>query len=300
MLMLDSGAFSIWKEFHNKGKKLKGDALWQYVDDYAKFIKQHNKEITTYVNVDIPFSPEITWEVQKYMENTHKLNPLPVYHPNEDIKWLKKYIDNYDYIGIGVMGASTVGKQTWIKNTGDRAFSLICDTPNRLPRVKTHAFAAASPELFVKYPWYSIDSASWVIYGKYGGIIVPRKKNGKYDYALPPYLIKTSWRNWHINKPGTHIDNVTEIQKKALLEYLEMRGVTLGISEYRQVEKNYTPKEYEFWLDKEKGIIEVVIEYGVCNDYRKRDDVNLYYFLDMERNAPEYPWAWSIKTRRLF
>lgn len=303
MLMVDSGAHSLYREYTRKNPAkaeifFESDVFWNYVDDYAEFIKLHKNEIDIYVSVDVVYNSELSWKVQKYLENTHKLNPMPVFHCFEDFKWLKKYIDNYDYIGLGGL-AGKIGKQTWVKVMGDPAFNLICDAPDRMPRVKTHGFAVASPELFVKYPWFSIDSASWVIYGKYGGIVIPRKKNGKYDYSLPPYLIKTSWRNHHINKPGTHIDNITEIQKRSLLEYLETRNICLGLSEYRQEEKDYRLKEWEFWLDKEKGIVEIIIENGVCNDYRKRDIVNLYYFLDMEKQVPDYPWPFYNKTRRL-
>ena len=305
MIMLDSGAHSLYKEFTKTAYKndfsfYETDAFWKYVDEYAEFIKLHKDTVTTYINIDVIFNSELTWKVQKYLENTHKLHPLPVFHSYEDFKWLYKYIDNYDYIGIGGIG-QTVGKKTWIKTMGDPIFNIICDTPDRLPRVKVHGFAIGAPELIVKYPWWSIDSASWVIYGKYGGIIVPRKTKGKYDYSIPPYLIKTSWRNWHINIPGTHIDNVTALQKKELVSYFEMRGLSLGISEYKKVEKGYKLKENEKWLDfKKKDEVEIIIEAGVCNDYRKRDDANLYFFLDMEKQIPEYSWAYYNKTRRLF
>ncbi len=301
MIMVDSGAFSIWNEMQKKGKILEGDELWAYCDRYAAFIKENIDQISVYVSVDIPFSPQLTWETQQYLEKVHNLHPMPVYHPDEDIKWLKKYIDNYDYVGLGALGASSVGKQTWVRNTADPAFNLICDTPDRLPRVKVHCFALASPELFCRYPFFSIDSASWVIYGKYGGVLIPKIiGNNTFDYTKPPWLIKTSWRNWHRFKEGTHIDNVSSIQRKEFLRYFSIQGFTLGKSEYKKVPQGYKLSENEKWLDKKtKTDIEIIIERGLCNDFQQRDDLNLIYFLDMEKSVPEYPWPWKIKTRRL-
>jgi hypothetical protein len=304
MICLDSGAHSQYKEYVKrnpaKGKDFfESDTFWKYIDEYAAFVKLHEDQLDFYVTLDVIFNPELTWKVQKYLEDTHKLHPLPVFHSYEDFKWLRKYLDNYDYIGIGGIG-QTVGKNTWIVTMGDPIFGIICDTPDRMPRVKTHGFAIASPELFVKYPWFSVDSASWVIYGRYGGIIIPRKVKGKYDYSIPPWLIKTSWRNHHINIQGTHIDNITEIQKKEFVQYFQKYNVSLGKSTFKTVKKNYILQENESWADKKKNIVEIIEEAGVCNDFQKRDDMNLYYFLEMEKQIPKYPWSWYNKTRRIF
>lgn len=304
MLMLDSGAHSLYKAYTKKHHSndfsfYESDEFWSYVDKYAEFIKKNIDVLSVYVNVDVIFNPELSWKVQKYLEDIHKLHPLPVFHSYEDFKWLHKYIDNYEYIGIGGIG-QTVGRNTWIKSMGDPIFNIICDTPNRLPRVKVHGFAIGSPELIVRYPFFSVDSASWVIYGKYGGIIVPKKRKGKYDYSIAPYLLKTSWRNWHINKEGTHIDNVTSIQRVEFIRYFEERGFCLGESEYKSVPQGYQLKENEQWVDRKKRTeIEIIIKSGLCNDYEQRDHLNLLYFLDMERQVPEYPWPWSTKVRRL-
>lgn len=305
MLMLDSGSHSLYKQYtktqgQNNFDFYETDIFWKYVDDYAEFIKQNKATIDIYVSVDVIFNPTLSWKVQRYLEDVHELHPLPVFHSYEDFKWLYKYLDNYDYIGIGGIG-QTVGKKTWIKTMGDPIFNIICDTPNRLPKVKVHGFAIGAPELIVKYPWASVDSASWVIYGKYGGIIIPKKTKGKYDYSIAPYLIKTSWKNHHINIAGTHIDNITGIQRKEFMSYFALIGLPIGISEFKKVKVGYTLKEGEKWVNaKTKDEVEIIIEAGLCNDYRIRDDANLIYFLEMEKQVPKWPWSWSNRTRRLF
>lgn len=174
---IDSGAHSLYNKY-TRGKErsfdfYESDEFWKFVDGYASFIKEHKDEISLYVSVDVIFNAPLSWKVQKYLEDTHKLNPLPVFHVGEDFKWLKKYIDNYDYIGLGGLGQTT-SKTMWIKGMGDPAFSMICDDKG-YPRVKTHGFAMTSPELIIDYPWASVDSVmgdSLILVREFGRIRV--------------------------------------------------------------------------------------------------------------------------------
>jgi len=105
-------------------------------------------------------------EVQQYMEDVYKLNPLPVFHSGEDFKWLKLYLDNYGYIGLGGLGQS-VSKGNWILNVGEPAWNMICDEKG-MPRIKVHGFAMTSPDLIIDMAFFSVDSTSWMQFGKYG------------------------------------------------------------------------------------------------------------------------------------
>mgnify|MGYP001766466567 CR=1 FL=1 len=157
-MFLDSGAHSLFKEYIGTEAVrdfgfYESDKFWEFVDKYAEYIKSNEKLIDTYVNLDVIFNPELSWKVQGYLEKKHKLKPLPVYHAGEDLSWLKKYIERYDYVGIGGLGQS-IGKVQWIASVGDPVFKIICDTKDHLPRVKTHGFAMTSPDLVLAYPWY--------------------------------------------------------------------------------------------------------------------------------------------------
>lgn len=296
---LDSGAHSLFKEHIGTGKRdfsfFESDEFWKFVDEYALFIKSNKKLIDTYVNLDVIFNPELSWKVQKYLENTHKLKPLPVFHAGEDFKWLKKYIDNYDYIGLGGLGQS-VTKSQWITSVGDPAFDLICDTSNRMPKVKTHGFAMTSPDLLLRYPWYSCDSTSWMQFGKYGLIIVPKKKNGKFDYRSSPTIVLVSQRKSQKAK-AEHFDHLPPQEKKHVIEYIKSKGLRFGKSELEKVP--FDKKKCEFHIhDHELSENEIIIEKGICNDGTMRDELNLEYYLDLEAHAPKYPWAWKRTSKQ--
>src|SRR4051812_45301510 len=121
---LDSGAFTQWKEAVKWAKKTGGNrwdyfnttAFWTYVDSYAEFIKQHRPAIDHYANVDVICNAELTWKVQKYLEDAHDLHPVPVVHYRTDIKWLRHYMAHgYKYIALGMAGGTTTtGIRHWL------------------------------------------------------------------------------------------------------------------------------------------------------------------------------------------
>lgn len=124
-----------------------------FMKNYVLFVNKYKNQLDIYVNIDVIFNPERTWENQKYLESMG-IRPMPVYHFGEDIKWLKKYMDNYEYIGIGGLGQD-VTKNRFVLQHGDPVFSLLEDSKQE---IKTHGFAITSLDLMLRYPWYSCDS----------------------------------------------------------------------------------------------------------------------------------------------
>ena len=312
-LFVDSGAFSLYTKLFaraNTGSGRYSNADYnftrtkefsEYLDSYIKFLCENKEYLELYVGLDIIGDPQRSWDIQKYMES-FGLSPLPVYHVGEDIKWLKRYVDNYDYIGCGGF-AKDISKKAWINSMGNPAFSIICDTPDRLPRVKVHGFAMTSPELMAAFPWFSVDSTSWVMFGKYGAVLVPKSIHGKFIYSLPPWVVFTSNRSPKKKLDNfSHLENLPNIHQRKVLQYFADKKVVLGESKFKTVELGYKPSKEENWSDRKKGIIEIKIEKGISNDHSLRDDLNLQFFLDLEKSLPEWPWPWEPKnrTRRFF
>lgn len=300
-IMVDSGAFSfyvkkIMKKTENPYAFFETDAFWNYVDEYANFIKKHESEIETYVNVDVIFNPDLSWKTQKYLEEKHGLHPLPVFHAGEDIKYFKRYLDNYDYIGVSGTGKK-LSASRWHMDIGDPLFSLVCPAPRYLPKVKLHGFSMTNPGLIADYPWYSFDSTSWVQYGKFGLVILPSFKNGKYDYSSSPIVVNVSTR---LNKERDekHIDFMPPIKKGKVIKYFEEKGFSLGKSEFKKVGSAYKLKHDEYWVDRsKKDVVEIFVERGLCNDHNIRSNINLQYYLDLEEKTPPWPMPWQKKNR---
>jgi hypothetical protein len=278
-LFIDSGAFSAFTQ----GVSID-------LDEYIAFIKQYQDIITVYANLDVIGDAEGTLVNQKRMEKAG-LSPLPCFHYGEPIEFLKYYLGKYKYIALGGMvPISTKDLGTWLDNL---FANYICDKDG-MPRVQVHGFGLTSLKLMLRYPWYSVDSTSWVVTGRMGAIYVPKPWAKSLDEV---WKVSLSNRSPNQSEAGKHLSSFSPNQRQYVLDYIKQKGYKLGKSEFRVEAADYELKEKERWNGKAKGDrreVEMIIESGVCNDYRKRDELNIIYFLDLEKAMPKWPWAFKL------
>jgi len=284
-LFLDSGAFSAWS------KNIEID-----IQKYINFIKEYEQYIDIYAVLDDILDPKITLKNQQIMEDAG-LNPLPCFHFGEPAKYLEHYLDNYDYIAFGGMvPISTKDLNVWLD---DLFKNFICDKSG-IPKIKIHGFGLTSHKLMLRYPWYSVDSTSWVMTSRMGGIYIPKYKNGKWAYDEDSWKIAVSSRSPNRGETEKHFDTLSKSAQDKILKYLSKKGYKLGKSEIKTVSaKKYKLKENEKWNGKEltdgTREVEIIIEDGLCNNYKLRDEMNIIYFLDLEKSMPKWPWAFKFK-----
>jgi hypothetical protein len=224
---LDSGAYSAWSQ---------GAVI--DLDEYCEFIRRNIEVIDVYACLDcIPGAPgkittpkmreeaaEITWSNYLYMK-AQGLDPLPVYHYGEDPKFLQRMLDyGCEYIGIGgLVGISSENRRAWL----DRVFATICDAEGH-PRVKTHGFGMTALPLVFRYPWYSVDSTSWLITTKNGAVYLPAVDGeGNFRFDTTPTPISVSSRNPRVTEAGKHISSLGVTAKTQVMKWLDICGVTL-------------------------------------------------------------------------
>lgn len=286
-VFLDSGAFTAWT------KRVEID-----IQKYIEFIKQNQDVLTVYANLDVispdrfsmgtKESAEKTLRNQKIMEEAG-LSPLPVFHIGEPFEYFEYYINHYDYIGLGGM----VGKprrtlDTWL----DVVFrQYICDERG-YPKVKVHGFGLTSVLLMVKYPWYSVDSATWIKAAIVGEVMVPYLRQGKWIYDEGHWRIGVTERR---KKEKYHIVNLPSLKRKVVLKYFEEMGFPLGKSRFEKVSQSYEPKENERWVERkpkdpnEKRLLEIIEEPGLCNSGVLRRELNILFFQNLQKCIPEWP-----------
>ncbi len=287
-LFLDSGAYSAWSQ----GKKIS-------IDEYITFIKKHEDVIDVYANLDVIGDPKASWMNQMKMEKAGS-NPLPVFHYGEDVKWLKRILNRgYDYIGLGGMVHITTDKLfQWL----NYLFSSWLTDKEGMPIVKVHGFGMTSVSLMIEFPFYSVDSTSWILNSRLGYIFVPRYRQGKWIYYEPAHKIAVSNRNPKLKERGKHFNNLNPIEQKTVLNYIHEQGYKIGRSEFKMVDQNHKLARNERWVGKnpknknDLRMLEIIIESGISNTNELRDEMNIVYFVDLEKNLPEWPWA--FKPRR--
>jgi hypothetical protein len=296
--MLDSGAYSAWA----KGEELS-------VEAYIEFIKQHEHLIDVYINMDSIDDPEKTWDNQRKMEGAG-LHPMPVYHIGEPDKYLEMAMA-YEYFGLGGMAlrAGPVRHEFY-----ERIFTKVCPASNGyLPKNRVHGFGMTAVEVMVKFPFYSVDSTAWVMTSRYGSVFVPPYRGGKWDYTATPWKVAVSGRSTNLEDEGQHFETMTKMEQEVILRYFREKGLAMGKSALRKEDLNYVLKPGERWWGKDESdsqrnmhgdrsgfvnrghaqdhTIEIVEEPGLSNDYKKRDELNIRYFVDLEKSFPEWPWA---------
>jgi hypothetical protein len=256
---------------------LKNPDFIDYLHAYSRFIKQFGWAIDFYVTVDAIFDPEKSWEIQEYMVKELGMKPVPVIHHGAPMKWIDRYLDaGYDYLGIGGLGQG-VSKADFF-SWGDQLFTRLCPGPKRLPIAKTHGFAMTSWELMVRYPWYSVDSASWVKAAAFGQIYVPHKREGRFRFDEPPYFLHVSAKSPSQKEKGRHLLSLEKAEQRVIQEWLEEIGVPLG----KVDDKNE------------------LVEWGILSHHKARAQTNLTYFQRLADSLPPYPCPLTINCRKGF
>lgn len=251
-----------------------GSPFREYCDSYAGFVHKFKDRLELFANIDAIGSPEVTWNIQRFFEEEHGLRLVPVVHHGTHLKWVEKYIANgYDIIGLGGY-ARKIARDELIRWT-DEVFVSICPASNKYkPIIRVHGFALTAWEYMTRWPWYCVDSTSWVKYSAYGWIILPRWSETKgFRYDRQPLVVNMSWRSPFKADRYKHLDNSMESIKENVMKWLAHTKVPLG---------KVDPKGNE-------------IERGVISSHESRSTANLHYFLNLQDTLPEWPWALSEK-----
>ncbi len=298
-IMMDSGAFSAWN------KKASID-----IEEYTKFCLKYLDNIDFVVNLDVipaefgrkptkeeaEISAKKGWHNYQFMLSAGipKEKLLHVFHQGEDFKWLKRMLQ-IPYIGLSPANdRTTEQKITWL----DSCMPYVTDAKG-MPLNKWHGFAVTSLRLMLRYSWYSVDSTSWQATGRMGGVIVPKWQSNKFQYLVNPWKVSVSNRSPNQKEAGQHLTTFSPFEQKIIQQYLDRKGFKVGRSEFRTESDKYKLIDGERWNGKAangKREVETVIEAGLCNDYKQRDELNIIYYLDLEKAIP--PWPQPFKTKR--
>lgn len=200
-IFLDSGAFSAYTQ----GVEID-------LPTYCRFIQEHNDIIDVASVLDAVGDPLKTWQNQQAMEALGT-KPLPCFHYGEDERYLDHYVANYEYITLGGMvPISTPALLLWL----DRLWEKHLTDSTGKPKVKVHGFGLTTIKLMKRYPWYSVDSSSWVQISSIGAVIHP-------DHGTI-YLSHTSPAR---KQEGRHFDTMSRIEQAQLAHEFAALGYSV-------------------------------------------------------------------------
>lgn len=160
-VFLDSGAFSA----NSLGVDIDIDGYCDYIIRNRDIIREEDGVVMASV-LDGIGDPLKTWQNQLYMEQKGA-TPLPCFHFGEDERYLEWYVERYPYITIGGMvRTSAEDVMQWLDRIWNR---YLLDGAGR-PKLKVHAFGVTTISLMERYPWWSVDSSSWIQAASFGSI----------------------------------------------------------------------------------------------------------------------------------
>jgi hypothetical protein len=142
-IFLDSGGFSAM----TKGVTID-------LDKYIEFCNQYKEVLEVYAVLDVIGDFKATMKNQEYMEEKGS-NPLPVFHFGGNLDDLKYLCSNYDYIALGGLVPYSKQKAKLIEWL-DKCFDVIGTG------TKIHGFGMTGLDILYRYPFYSVDSTSWL------------------------------------------------------------------------------------------------------------------------------------------
>lgn len=204
-VFLDSGAFSAF----TKGVQVDIAAYCDYIKRNQDIIASVDGILCASV-LDSIGNAQGTYENQMQMQRLG-VKPLPCFHYGEDERYLEWYLNNYDYITIGGMvPISTPQLRIWL----DRLWDKYLTNGAGRPRVRVHGFGLTSLALTQDYPWFSVDSSTWVMWAANGFILLPFEGKQLNISAQSPTR----------KKAGQHFATYTEIEKNLLVEAITRAG----------------------------------------------------------------------------
>lgn len=215
-IFLDSGAFSSM----SKGAVVDLERYVRFIRENEDIlVPEHDSRgniILTASVLDVVGDATATWQNQRRMEDLG-VTALPCFHYGEPEEALMYYLENYDYITLGGMvPISTAQLIVWL----NRLWGCFLTKPDGTPRVKVHGFGLTSLTLVERYPWYSIDSSTWVQASFNGGIMLPH---------LGVLAVAANWghRSLYIKDAGKHFDTLTPDEQRAVLDVVEGQGFSM-------------------------------------------------------------------------
>lgn len=239
-VFIDSGAFSAY----TLGATIDIVEYSNYIRRNMDIIRKEDGVVMASV-LDGIGDPLLTYRNQLTMEALGA-KPLPCFHAGEDERYLEWYVQNYEYITLGGMvGSSTKALCIWLDRMWDK---YLTDGSGR-PRLKVHGFGITAIPIMERYPWWSVDSSSWIQSAAFGSIITP---------AHGPLSVSEKSPSRH--DAGQHISNLTTVEQDYVLQMLEAQGFT-----YERLSTIYESRAaYNLWAF---GVINQMM--NAQNDYTK-------------------------------
>jgi hypothetical protein len=147
----------------------------EFIKRYAEYVRwcyASGMKFDFWVTLDAQKNCEVIYKITKQLEKLIGIAPVPVYHGDQSLSWVKRYIDEgHKLIGLGIDSKRIKGAEA-----RHRYYSEIHELTEKY-NVGTHGFALTGDRMF-RYPFHSVDSATHIKAASYGKIltVIPERQ----------------------------------------------------------------------------------------------------------------------------
>lgn len=220
IFMTDSGAFSFMGKFpegSDEYEEAQHEEFWiPYLESYTKWIREHKEYIFSVANLDLDtiVGKRIVdkWN-KEYFEPLEKEGIQVVYVAHESdeqpsiVGRLREYCQRYEYVGVNQAH----------KDKAAQIYQLI-----KMYHRRIHGFAWTELGLIKHYPFFSVDSVTWLGGVRFGTTYDYDGKNFrtldyKHKYLRKAHRIK-------YEKAGVDFEQVTKKEERKNINKMNLLG----------------------------------------------------------------------------
>jgi hypothetical protein len=174
---LDSGAFSYQIEGIKKKRPLDQKVAATIIDGYVDWVYACPFTFDFIVTFDYQRDAAVEAWATKRIE-ARGLHPVPTYHYGSSLKVLRNMVERYSFIGIGGM----------VGTTNDKLYPFLDQVFNITQKygVRLHGFGIGSAVTMFKYPWFCVDSTTWLACAAKSGQVARRSNDPRKIIEMVP------------------------------------------------------------------------------------------------------------------
>lgn len=244
LLIVDSGAFTFnnSEEYENKDIE-----YWEkYLDKYTKWALDNKEHIFAIAELDIDFLVGVKqvdeWR-EKYFRPLEEQGVSVIYlwHSTRHDKEWEEMCKKYDYVGFSFQEKEA--------NFTDKKLTNMFHIAKR-HNALVHGFAVTGLEAMTSYPFFTVDSTTWLVGTQFGEL-------NYFDGRKMKRLKKPEWKKQYKNKLISLGANWALASREEPYELIRINVLTF-LEVERYVRKRIKTKSY--WLTNKGGVVEEEIE----------------------------------------
>lgn len=205
-VLLDSGAYSAF----NIGAKID-------VQRFGAFCVKYAGMFDLIASLDVIGDATASDKNYQILHDVGATKVFPTFHYGEPFSFLEKMKKASKVIGIG--GVAQLGGGRKLITFMDECWRRLSDAKGK-PTHDVHGFAVGSGYLIQRYPWYSVDTASWVVAPVWGHTPVLRG-------GIIQNITVTKIGAIRQKLGGSHYDVMPKDAQKWFRDYIAQVGLTL-------------------------------------------------------------------------